>query len=486
MTQQRNAPVQVAAHGLRTGEEYIESIRDGREVWVSGERVEDIPEHAAFRGSVESVAAAYDLQHDPEAQPVLTTESPTSGRRVALTFKPPRTRDDLVERRRMIELFSRQTGGTMGRLPEYGGAFAVGLSSLGPELGDEQAARVSAWVEQCRENDSCVVTSFVDPQVDRSRPAEETGLLHLIEERSDGIVISGCKSVATLAPAANEFLIITAPRRFSSADEVVYVSVPVESAGLRFFCREPFAPGRTRPDAPLSTRFDELDAWALFDNVFVPYDRVFVSKDVDLSKVPGFFAKILAWPWYHNLVRVSVKAELLAGISTLMAQYLNTWQFPQVQELVSEVIAYQHGVKSFVLAGEAEAVQTESGIIAPNPAFMSVGKVFAVEKYPRMLEIVRELAGQGIIMAPRAADLEQEEIGPLVRSYYEAHGVDADDRIRLFRLAWDIACDSFAGRQALFELFNAGGLGMSKLGIANKTDKTPYIELARRLAGIDS
>src|SRR5205823_14652105 len=132
----------------------------------------------------------------------------------ALTYKPPMSREDLVERRTMIDAYSRQTGGTMGRLPEYGGAFAPGLYSLREELGPENQARVAAWYERCRETDTCLVTSFVDPQVDRSKPADETGLLHVVEERDDGIVISGCKSVATLGPAANEFMIITAPRRF--------------------------------------------------------------------------------------------------------------------------------------------------------------------------------------------------------------------------------------------------------------------------------
>jgi aromatic ring hydroxylase len=472
--------------GIRTGRDYIESIRDGREVWISGERVEDVPSHPAFAGAVQSVAAAYDLQHDPEYQSILTWPSPASGELVPLTFKPPTSREDLVARRAMVDLYARQTGGTMGRLPEYGGAFAVGLYSLAAELGPENEARVKNWFDQCRERDVCLVTSFVDPQVDRSRPAEETGLLHLVEERKDGIVISGCKSVATLGPAANEFMIITAPRRFSSADEIVYVAVPADSPGLKFFCREPFAPGRKQQDAPLSSRFDELDAWALFDKVFVPYERVFVSKDIDMSKVPGLFARILAWPWYHNLVRVSVKAELIAGVATLLAEYLNTWQFPQVQEEIAEIYEYAHAVGAFLRAGEAECITTAGGFVAPNPSYMSVGKVFSVQGYPRMLEIVRELAGQGIIMAPRSIDLDQPEIGPIVRSYYEAHGVAADDRIKLFRLAWDLACDSFAGRQALFELFNAGGLAVSKLGIATGVDKTRYLELAKRLAGIET
>jgi aromatic ring hydroxylase len=477
--------MKLATQGIRTGKDYIESIRDEREVWMSGERIEDLTTHPATAGAVRTVADAYDMQHDPELQPLLTFPSPSSDALVPLTFKPPMSRDDLIARRRMIETYQRQTGGTMGRLPEYGGAFAVGLLSLSAELGAENEARVRNWYEGCRESDVCLVTSFVDPQVDRSKPAEETGLLHLVEERSDGIVISGCKSVATFGPGSNEFLIITAPRRFSSADEVMYLAVPADIPGLRFFCREPFAPGRDLHDAPLSARFDEPDAWALFDNVFVPFERVFVSRDVDMSKVPGFFAKILAWPWYHNLIRVAAKAELLAGTATLLAEYLNTWQFPQVQESVAEVIEYAHGIQAFIRAGEAECITTDSGMVAPHPGYMSVGKVYAVEGYPRMLEVIRELAGQGIIMAPRSSDLAEPSIGPIVRSYYDSHGIDPDARIRLFRLAWDLACDSFAGRQALFELFNAGGLTMSKLGIATRTDKTPYTDMAKRLAGID-
>lgn len=477
--------MKLATHGIRTGNDYIESIQDDREVWMSGERVEDLTTHPATAGAVRAVADAYDLQHDPDLQPLVTFPSPTSDALVPLTFKPPMSREDLVERRRMIEIHQRQTGGMMGRLPEYGGAFALGLMSLSHELGEEHEQRVHAWYERSRESDVCLVTSFVDPQVDRSKPAAETGLLHLVEERSDGIVISGCKSVATFGPASNEFLVLTAPRRFASPDEVMYLAVPADVPGLRFFCREPFAPGRERSDAPLSSRFDEPDAWALFEDVFVPAERVFLPREIEIEKVPVYFGKILAWPWYHNLIRVSVKAELLAGVATLLAESLNTWQFPQVQELVAEVIEYAHGIQAFVRAGEDECITTDSGIVAPNPSFMSVGKVYAVEGYPRMLEIVRELAGQGIIMAPRSSDLAEPRIGPTVRSYYDSHGGDPDDRIRLFRLAWDLACDSFAGRQALFELFNAGGLAMSKLAIATRTDKSSYTELAKRLAGID-
>jgi 4-hydroxyphenylacetate 3-monooxygenase len=474
----------MATRGIRTGQDYIESIQDGREAWINGERVENAATHPAFKGAVQSVADAFDVQHDPAVQPLVTFPSPATGAPVGLTFKPPMSRDDLVERRQMIETHHRETGGTMGRLPEYGGAFALGLLSVSGDLGDERAERVRNWYDTCRDADACIVTSFVDPQVDRSKPAAEAGLLHLVERRSDGIVVSGVKSVATFGPTTNEFMILTIPRRFSSPDEVLYFAVPADSPGLRFFCREPFSVGRNRTDSPLSSRFDEPDAWALFDNVFVPTDRVFVAGDIDLANVGPYFGRITGWAHYHNLVRVSVKAELLAGVCALLTEYLDTWQFPQVQETVAEVIQYAQTLKAFVHAAEENSVTTGSGFVAPSPAFLSVAKVFAVENYPRMLEIVRELAGQGIIMAPRTVDLAQERIGPVVRSYYDGRGVDADDRIALFRLAWDLACDSFSGRQTLFELFNAGGITQSKLQIAARTNKSDYLELAKRLAGI--
>jgi aromatic ring hydroxylase len=472
---------------IRTGKEYVESLRDGREVWMSGERVEDVPSHPAFAGVVDTFASAYDLQHEPKLQELLTEPDGDGGELVNRTFHPPRSAAELTERRRLIETYQWKTGGLVGRLPEYGSAFGVGLLSLSARLDRPDAAdRIRTWFEGARARDSCIVSSFVDPQVDRSLPPVESGLLHIVEHRDDGIVLSGCKSVATFGPGSNEFLIMTAPRAFSSPDEVVYAAIDPSSEGLRFFCREPFAPGRERRDAPLSSRFDEPDAWALFDEVFVPSERVFFTgHDIDMKRIGGYFGHVLAWPWFHNLIRVAVKAELICGVSRLLADYLNTWQFPQVQEAVAETIEYSRAIKAFVRAGEMEAVESDGGIFMPGPEYMRVAKVYAVKNYPRMLEIVRELAGQGIIMAPRSVDLDQEEIGPLVRSYYRVAGVPADDRIRLFRLAWDLACDSFAGRQLLFELFNAGGLAMGKLAIANGFDETDATELTRRLAGIE-
>jgi 4-hydroxyphenylacetate 3-monooxygenase len=466
--------------GIRTGREYLESLADDRRVWIGGQVVENVVDHPAFAGAAHSVAALYDLQHDPGNG--LAVPGPNGGL-VSFGYEVPRSSADLRRRRLAVEQLSRRTGGTMGRLPEYGTAFAIGLLSIANEFGPEHAERIETWFARCRDTDVCLVTSFVDPQVDKSKPAIDSGLLRVVSDTPDGVVLSGCKSVATLGPLSNEFLIITAPRQFATDGEVVYVSIPADAPGLRFYCRRPFQTGRSREDHPLAARFDEPDAWALFDEVFVPRERIFLAGSADIIKVAGFFREILSWPWYHNLSRLSVKAKLLAGVCSLVTEYLNTWRFPQVQEQVGEAVEYAVTIDAYLRAAEEDCTFSERGFAVPNPTIMSVAKLFAVKNYPRMLEIVRELSGQGIIMAPTEADLASE-IGPDLERYFRTDDVPAGDRARLFNLAWDLACDSFAGRQVLFELFNAGGLTVSKLGVANSVDRSEYVALAKELASI--
>ena len=153
-------------------------------------------------------------------------------------------------------------------------------------------------------------------------------------------MLRGCKAVATTGACCNEFMIITAPRKFAGDGEVIYLTIPADSPGLKFACREPFVTSDSAFDHPLAARFEEPDAWALFDDVFVPHSRVFFTGNAEVGLVAGAFNDILAWPWYHNLTRIAVKADLLAGVATLISEYLGTWQFPQVQEAVGETIEY--------------------------------------------------------------------------------------------------------------------------------------------------
>jgi 4-hydroxyphenylacetate 3-monooxygenase len=433
---------------------------------------------------VKTLASVYDQQQDPEFADLLTRQSPDGAGAIGSSFVAPRTLEELTARHSMVEHYARMSGGMIGRLPEYGAAFALGLLELAGEFGETSSSGgIASWFNDVRDSDLAVATSFVDPQVDRTKPARENGLLHIVSSGPDGIVIKGCKSVATGGPLSNEILILTAPRQFDSSEEVLYLSIPANSPGLRFYCREAIGEGRSVFDRPLSARFDEPDAWMLFDDVFVPANRFFQTGGSDFSKVAGIFKQVLNWPWYHNLIRIAVKAELLAGVAILLTEYLQTWRHVQVQESISEAIEFASTIRAYLVAAEQDHVESPFGL-RPNPATLSVAKLYAVHRYPRMLEIIRELAGQGILMAPTQAVLEDPTIGPTLRRYFSAYDVDSDDRVRLFHLAWDLACDAYSGRQTLFELFNAGGVTPSRLGVANGIDKERFVELARRVAGI--
>jgi 4-hydroxyphenylacetate 3-monooxygenase len=470
---------------IRTGQQFLDSLDDDREVWIGGERVADIRQHDGFTGVLATIAAAYDLQHEDEHSETLTMIS-DDGERVGRAYQIPRGTEDLEARRRLVEIFSARTGGTLGRLPEYGAAFGIGMLQLHDRLAvsDERAAAMIAdWFAASRDGDAFVTTSFVDPQVDRAKAAKDSGLLHVVESGEDGIVLRGCKAVATSGAACNEFVIMTAPRRFAGDNEVIYVTITADSPGLKFACRKPFTSGDNPFDHPLAARFEESDAWALFDDVFVPRERIFFTGNASTGLVAGAFNNILAWPWFHNLTRMAVKADLLAGVATLITEYLGTWQYPQVQEAVGETIEYAETLRAFLRTAEIDCLVGDSGIAMPNPQVMTIAKLFAVKNYGRQTAIVRELCGQGILMAPDAADLAGE-IGPTLLKYYEGRDIDGTDRIRLFHLAWDLSTDSFGGRQSLFELFNAGGLTVSKLAAANQIPKDRYLAIAKDLAGI--
>ena len=247
---------------LRTGAQYLESLRDGREVWLDGERV-DVTSHPLLAPCAHTLAGVYDLQHEAAHRDLLTMPSTDTGDRVSLAYLLPRSTDDLVRRRLMIEFLMRRSGGTMGRLPEYMATILMGLYNardLLASVDPAYAARVADYFAYCREHDLCLTHGFSDPQRDRNRPANDYEPLHVADRTADGIVIRGVKAVATLAPYANEYLGLTAPRPDLRPAEVIYFAVPLAAPGVRVVCRESFT-RVSSDDHPLAASFDEMDAW---------------------------------------------------------------------------------------------------------------------------------------------------------------------------------------------------------------------------------
>lgn len=470
--------------GLRRGADFLASIRDGRQVWVDGEKVADVTSHPSLAGCAQGLADIYDLQHDPAYRDLLTMESPSSGERVSLAYLLPRTIEDLVRRRQMIEFLMRGTGGVAGRLPEYMALILMGMYDARDILAEEDPAfarNAVDFFEYCRENDICLTHGFADPSRDQRLPRAGFENLKVVEEGPDGIVIRGVKAVATLAPYGDEYLGLTAPRPGVGPEEIAYYSVPVASPGLRTYCRLSLA--RHSPDDyPLSSHLDEMDAWVVFDNVFVPKERVFYLRRADRNDT--LFRNCLQWAFYHILIRMAVKGEVLIGICAGISDYYGSSNAPHLQTMLCELIGYVEALRAYIVAAEQQAVPSRSGLLVPHQVPVTAGRIHGIEQHPRMLQIVREFSGSGILMAPRQADMGHPEIGADVRRFLMGPDVRAPERYRLHRLAWEYACDAFGSRQLLFEMHNAAPLLTNKARLLSIYDTAPHVRLAKQLAGI--
>lgn len=471
---------------VRTGEQYLESLRDGREVWLDGERVEDVTCHPRLAGCARSVAEVYDLQHDPAWREVITTPLDSTSERMSVAHLIPRSTEDLQRRRKMVECLMRRCGGTMGRLPEYSATMLQGLIYARDILsqGDpEHAERAERYVEFCRDYDLCLATGFTDPPRDRTRPAEEWERLHVVKRGPEGIVVRGAKAVATMGPYANEFQCLTSHRPDLRPDEVLYFAVPMAAPGLRIICRQPFA-HEAREEHPLSAAFDEMDAWIILEDVFVPAERVHFLDRVDLNQ--ALFAALTGAPLvhYHILVRQAVKAEVLVGLCAAIAEYLGLTTQPQAQNNITEVIGYLETLRAFLFAAEQQPIYSTYGHAIPNPMYTNIGRIHAMENHVQILHRVRELCGASLLMAPRFADITHPEIGPAVRRFIAGTDTLSTERYHIMKLAWDYLGDSFGSRQLLFELHNAGTLSAAKSRVLSGFDTAPLVQLAKDLAGV--
>jgi 4-hydroxyphenylacetate 3-monooxygenase len=474
---------------IRRGVEYLESLRDGRRLWLMGQQVEDITTHPVLAGCARSVAAVYDLQHDPAHQDLLTMPSPTTGQRVSLAYLLPRSVDELARQRRMYEFLVRRTGGVAARLPQHLATVVIGLYDVRNLLGEADSAfaeQVARYVEYCRENDVSIATIFTDPLRHRSHPTTDQEHLRVVERRSDGLIVRGARGVGTQAPYANELLCLTSPRPHLKAEEVVFFATPVNAEGIHLVCRQPLTPPNPE-DHPLSPSWDEMDAIVVFDDVFIPWERVFYlrrSHPADLAfEARVFQGAIGLGPWYV-LVRMAVKAEVLLGLCAAITDTLGTASQPLVQMALADAMVYLETLRALIQTAEANPILSASGLVLPDPTRALAARICAIERYPQLLQSIRELCGSGLLMAPGQADLNHPEIGPHLQRYVMGKDQGGPEYFRLLKLAWEYACDGFGSRQLLFEMYNVSSLATNKQRLASAYDTSSFVALARELAGI--
>ncbi|HLK86349.1 MAG TPA: 4-hydroxyphenylacetate 3-hydroxylase N-terminal domain-containing protein [Candidatus Binataceae bacterium] len=445
--------------GIRDGSEFVESLRDGRTVYVAGERVADVTAYAPFSGIVATLASLYDLQHaHPEE---LTFRSPTSGDRVAASFLMAETVEQVQFRIRAEQTRADFTYGLMGRMPDFCNALIADLASGVADLGVRDprfAENMRRYYEECRERDWCLTHTLVDPQVDRSRgPAEQSDpylALRTVRETDAGVVVRGAKMLSTLAPFANELWVGPFyPRREGEEDYTLCFALPCNTPGLKFVCREPYDCGRGDFDRPLTSRYDEEDALAVFDDVTVPWERMFIYRDIAI-----FNSILVRRPGYAQLqacIRGLAKLKLLAGLACQIAETIGRTDAVHVQAQLGELIANVELVGGLVRAAAEEVAAARRAKLAHRSVAANLW-VLIPQCQVRAIQVIRELSGSGLIMTPSEKDFANPEIAAYLEKYLRGKDTAARDRVRLFKLAWDMIGEQFGSRQLQYEWFYAG------------------------------
>jgi len=449
----------------RTGQQYLKGLREQeREVWLGGERIKDVTTHPGLANAARSIAALYDMQHDPELRDAMTYVSPTSGDRVGLSFIIPRTQQELEGRRVMMLHWARATCGMVGRSPDFmnvtfaAWAAAADYFAQGrPEFG----TNMRRYYEHIREHDLTLTHSLINLQRSRTVSGvfnlQEGTALRVTRETDAGIVVSGARVLATLGPLADEIAVYS-PRLARHTEKhspfALNFAIPCGTPGLKFLCRESFDLGRSHFDHPLGSRFEEMDCVVFFDDVLVPWERVFVLGDVDLINGTATTTHSSAHTAHQGAAKNVAKCEFVLGVALMMTQTLGNAHLPHSEERLAELMLNTELMKACMRAAEADAQLDQWGVMCPVPLQVELTRNLFMTAYPRMVEILQLLGSSSFMIIPSEADFASP-LAPDIEQYLATDTATARDRVKLFRLAWDIAGSAFGGRQVLYERFFA-------------------------------
>jgi 4-hydroxyphenylacetate 3-monooxygenase len=481
----------VSKMGIRTSTRYLESLKDDRQIWIDGEQVRAIAADRRFAGAAHSIAALYEMQSAPELTDRMTYRSPTSGARVGLSFIQPASVDDLERRREMVKLWADATCGMLGRSPDYMNIMTTGFASAHRAFGEKEprfADNVRNYYLLIRENDLTLTHTLLNPQVDRSQPVEQQAkdlAAKIVKETDAGIVIRGARMVSTFVAFSHEIMVMPSTYLSNNREAEPYAfgfAIPVASAGLRFICRPSVAPleAASPMDAPLSLRFDECDAMAIFDDVLVPWERVFIHRDVAMCN--GLYDRTGTMPqvMHQFTVKNLAKAEFMMGLGFAIAKSTNIDQHLHVQGMLAELIQFTEFCRACLRASEVDAAPNAQGVFTPAAMPLWTVRMMFAQMFRRMCEIIQILGAGGLVAVPSYAETASP-VWPDVESYFQAANADAKTRIRLFRLAFDAALSTFSGRQQLYERYYSGDPVRLAASLYNLCDRQKHIDRIFRL-----
>ena len=473
---------------IKNGKQFLDTLSAEREIYIEGERVKDVISDPRFSGATKTMAHLMDIQSDPDLSDVMTYNSPTSGDKVGMTHIQPQSRDDVIARNDAIKVWMDASCGMMGRSPDYKNCIISNYAAAKDVFKRDAfdgSQNIQNFYEHVRENDAVTTHVLVNPQIDRSKPAHlETSdiVAQIVKETDAGIVIRGARMVATLCAMANELLVMPAAATWSNetrdtSDFSFGFAIPTSTSGLKFICRPPVAHTNAPSlmDHPLSLQYDESDGMVIFDDVLVPWERVFIHRDPDFDLKVNPNSYIAHSMLMQSVVRAQAKSEFMMALAFSIARSTKIDQHIPVQVKLAEMISMTEFVRSCRITAEHDAHKTEFGTWVGGIRPLQTWQTFFFEMYNRQCEIITTLGAGGLVAVPSfaeiAGDLKED-----AEKYFQVANADAPRRIKLMRLAYDSALSSFAGRQRLYEQYYTGDPMRTQAALFNSYDKDTHIE----------
>lgn len=447
-----------------TGAEFIDSIQDGREIYIYGERVKNVTTHPAFRNSARMVARWYDKFHEKKEQIGVLTDTGSS----KLThpfFLGSKTSEDLVKSRDAIAELQKVAYGWMGRSPDYKASF-LGTLGANSSFYGEYADNAKAWYGKTQQRLDYWNHAIVNPPIDRNRAIEEVRdvFMHVEKETDAGLIVSGAKVVATGSALTHYNFIAHYGIPIKDKSFALIFTAPMDAPGVKLIARNSYeftAAATGSPfDYPLSSRFDENDSILVFDKVLVPWENVFIYGDIE--KINAFFPASGFVPRFtlHGVTRLAVKLDFIAGLFSMAVEATGSKDFRGVQAAVGEVIAWRnlfHGMSDAMVKSPNPWAGTD-GYVLPNLNYGLAYRVMAPTAYGRIKELIERHVASGLIYMPsNAVDFESEAVRPYLDRFVRgSNGYAAIDRVKLLKLLWDAIGSEFGGRHELYERNYAG------------------------------
>ena len=476
--------------GLRTVAQYLEGLKDNREVYFRGRRIPDVTEDPDILTNAKHGSLDFELQFDPEHRDVTVVKDEEMGEEISRFYAIPRNGDDLLKRREIIESGSRIANSLVPFLKDIGSDAIFTLAGVLPMVdkahGTEYAARLEAWRRHVAHNDLALAGSVSCVKGDRSRrPSEQDDpdmYVRIVERRKDGIVVRGAKVHNSAAPVVDELVVV--PTRFMSekdADYAVAFAVPVSTPGIKLIVRteraaDPF-------EYPICSQHFILESLTVFDDVFVPWDRVFLAGEHEFA---GQMANDFGT--WHRFTALSYKmpwGELALGTAILLAQANGVEKAAHIRRNLVELAIYLQNMRVFGRASALDPVINSAGIAVPNPLTVNLGKYYFADRYHEMNRLIHEIAGGLMVTAPAVTDLRNPDTAPLIKKYLAgAPGWDGVDRLRVMKLAKDLTASEYGGLAQVAAIHAEGSLEAQRISILRECNTDELVEYAKKVCGV--